>query len=150
MHKRFQLFLLIIFATLATDQLTKLWIIEHPNLPIVMIRDIFQIIFFRNNGIAFSIPLPELIIAPLVVLIILIGGWYLHRELDLRRPLAWVAIALILGGTIGNLLDRFRLGYVVDFIAVWKFPVFNVADIAITGGMLMLVLWYGALEKRKG
>ncbi len=78
---------------------------------------------------------------------IVVGGWYLHRELDLRKKLAITALALIVGGALGNVLDRLRLGYVVDFISLWKFPVFNVADIAITGGIGVLIVWYNALEK---
>ena len=149
MLKQLQIFILIAFTTLALDQFTKLWIVEHPKLPIVIIPDYVQIIFFRNTGVAFSIPLPEFIIIPLVLLMIVIGGWYLHRELDLRKKLAVAALALIVAGALGNVIDRLRLGYVVDFISLWKFPVFNVADIAITGGIAILIFWYSRLERRR-
>ena len=65
-----------------------------------------------------------------------------------------VALVLILSGAIGNLIDRIRVGYVVDFIefyyGVWRFPAFNVADMAIFVGALMLILeLFGILPRRK-
>ncbi len=142
------LFTEIAVGTFALDQLVKWWIMSvEKKLPFVLIPEIFQIEFFKNTGIAFSIPLPSISIIPLILILLVCGAWYLNRELDLRKPLAVTALGLIVGGTLGNLFDRVRLDYVVDFISVWKFPVFNIADAAITIGIGILILWYGVLEK---
>lgn len=152
MKKRLIFFLEVLFATLLLDQVTKYWITqsaENGRLPIEIIPNLAHIILFKNTGIAFSIPIPSTIIIPLVLVLIIIGTYYLYKELDLRKPLAVAALGLVLGGAIGNVIDRLRFDYVIDFISIWKFPVFNIADIAITAGIGMLVLWYGVLERKK-
>ncbi len=146
MKKRLIFFLEIVVLILALDQGTKLLMLQGSGGDIV--PGMVRFTLFKNAGIAFSIPLPSWIIVPLVVILIIIGAKYLHRELNLKKPLALAALGLILGGALGNLIDRIRFGYVVDFISIWKFPVFNVADAAITIGIGILILWYGVLEKK--
>lgn len=150
LRDRLLLFTEIAIGTFALDQITKMLVLSaEKNLPWELIPHMLQIEIFKNTGIAFSIPLPSISIVPLILVLMVGGAFFLHRELDLRKPLAVVALGLIVGGTLGNLFDRIRLGYVVDFISVWKFPVFNVADAAITGGIGILILWYGVLEKKE-
>lgn len=146
MKKRLIFFLEIVALILALDQGTKLLMLQGSGGDIV--PGLLRFTLFKNAGVAFSIPLPSWIIVPLVVMLIIIGAKYLHRELNLKKPLALAALGLILGGALGNLIDRVRFGYVVDFISIWKFPVFNVADAAITIGIGILMLWYGVLEKK--
>lgn len=146
--KRLIWFTEIASVTTIIDQLVKSTITSSTKLPIEIIPGYVQMMLFKNEGIAFSIPLPTIVIVPLVLLLILFGAFYLKKELDLTKPLALTAIGLIIGGTVGNLIDRFRFGYVIDFISIWKFPVFNIADAAITIGIGILILWYGVLEKR--
>ncbi|MFA7277809.1 MAG: signal peptidase II [Candidatus Gracilibacteria bacterium] len=146
--KRLIWFTEIASVTTIIDQLVKSTITSSTKLPIEIIPGYVQMMLFKNEGIAFSIPLPTIVIVPLVLLLILFGAFYLKKELDLTKPLALTAIGLIIGGTAGNLIDRFRFGYVIDFISIWKFPVFNIADAAITIGIGILILWYGVLEKR--
>lgn len=150
MKKRLNLFVIgafIAFATLALDQFTKNWIMHQQVQPPASVLHIF-----KNTGIALSIPLPTIIIIPLILILIIAAAYYLHREhkhqkINLHHPVIIVALALISGGALGNIIDRLRFGYVVDFIAIWKFPVFNLADAAITCGIAMLAVWYGVLEK---
>jgi signal peptidase II len=52
----------------------------------------------------------------------------------------------VLGGGLGNLIDRFTRGYVIDFISIWKWPVFNLADVFVTIGVLLIVLFYGKIK----
>ncbi len=147
--KRLIWFIEITLTTIVIDQLIKFAITSSTKLPIEIIPGYVQMMLFKNEGIAFSIPLPTIVIVPLVLLLILFGALYLKKELDLTKPLALTAVSLIIGGAIGNLIDRLRLGYVIDFISIWKFPVFNVADTAITIGIGILILWYAAFEKVK-
>lgn len=147
-------FIATFFATCIADQVTKLLILKYAENGILPIRilstglraarlesgNILSLILYKNTGIAFSIPLPETVIIPLIAILIIFGGFFLRKEIDLTRPAALVSLGLILGGALGNLLDRMRLGYVVDFVSVWIFPVFNIADAAITIGILLLIL----------
>ncbi len=93
----------------------------------------------RNPGGAFGLfqswaGLLTVITVAVVVVIVLLT----RRGVPLH-PLAGTALALQLGGALGNLIDRLRLGYVLDFIDVRVWPVFNIADSAITLGVLLLV-----------
>lgn len=134
---------------LALDQLTKVWVIRSHSLPLYIIRNFFRIIHSENTGIAFSIPIPQIILIPLIMLIIIFGLNALRKEMNLSHPIAFTSIAMILAGALGNLLDRLRLGYVIDFIAIGKFPVFNVADAGITVGIMILMICYSRLKKTR-
>ena len=78
----------------------------------------------------------------LVVMAIAVLGvfWYAFREFAARSPLVRIAFGGIVGGAIGNIVDRFHYGYVVDFIDARWWPVFNVADSCITIGVVLLIL----------
>lgn len=94
--------------------------------------------YAQNRGTAFGL-FPQLSsLVALASLAIVVGLlWHFARE---SHPPWWLTLATgaIVGGALGNLLDRARLGYVVDFIAVGSWPNFNVADSAITAGALIL------------
>ncbi|MCX6733432.1 MAG: signal peptidase II [Candidatus Peregrinibacteria bacterium] len=142
-------FTIIFIGMLALDQLTKVWVIRSHSLPLYIIRNFFRIIHSENTGIAFSIPIPQIILIPLIMLIIIFGLNALRKEMNLSHPIAFTSIAMILAGALGNLLDRLRLGYVIDFIAIGKFPVFNVADAGITVGIMILMICYSRLKKTR-
>jgi signal peptidase II len=97
-----------------------------------------ELVHVRNRGIAFglldgrSIALTVLTVAALALLV---GYFALHTN----RPLLWLATGLLLGGALGNLLDRVRDDAVTDFIDLPLWPAFNVADMAITAGVLVLL-----------
>jgi signal peptidase II len=134
------------------DRLSKLWIIAHlkPGNAIVVIPKVFRITHVLNTGAAFSMfetsHSPNLVrnllvgfsIAAVIVVLVLI--WKMGRTVTLTS----VALALILGGAIGNLYDRIRYQYVVDFLEVhivhYHWPDFNVADSAIVVGACLLLL----------
>jgi signal peptidase II len=127
------------------DQLTKAYVVAHLGyrdswVPIKAIESIFRFTHVHNTGAAFGM-FPEgglvfLIIAAVVSVIIVI---YYH-QIPAEAWLARIALGLQLGGALGNVIDRVRLGYVVDFFDVSIWPVFNVADSCIVIGVLLLVL----------
>ena len=99
----------------------------------------------RNTGVAFSLLSDSgvlLVVLPLLALVALVAFVLAHA----RRPLVWLPTGLLLGGAIGNLLDRVREGAVTDFVDLPYWPAFNLADVAITSGVLVL-LWL--LERRR-
>lgn len=147
--KHHLLFTVILIGTLVLDQLTKIWVTNASNLPIPIMGNFFRIIRSENTGIAFSIPIPQIILIPLIIFIIIFGLNALRKEIQFEHPIALTSIAIILAGSIGNLLDRLRLGHVIDFIAVGKFPIFNVADIGITCGIAALIFYYSKVKKNR-
>jgi signal peptidase II len=144
--------LLVSAVVLLLDRLTKLWIVGH--LPegdaIVVIRHVFRITHVRNPGAAFSMftdsPRPSLTHWILTLFSLAAGAVILFVILRYGRRLTptMVALALILGGTLGNVWDRIRFGMVTDFLEVhivhYHFPDFNVADSCIVIGGILLVL----------
>ncbi len=134
-------FYLIAAAVLAVDQATKLaaayWLQPHPSIP--LLGRFVSLSYRTNTGAAFGlVPWASTalqVLAAAVVAILLVYGWRMAQgslALD-------VALACLLGGAAGNLLDRLRLGYVVDFIDLHFWPVFNIADTAITVGAILFV-----------
>jgi len=94
----------------------------------------------RNTGAAFGMfpAATTALIALAAVIIIFIGVWGPHMAQS-NRLLA-VGLGMALGGAAGNLIDRLRLGYVLDFLDLHFWPVFNVADIGITCGVILVVI----------
>jgi signal peptidase II len=132
----------IVLLVVALDQLSKTWAVrELADGPVELVGNVaFRL--SRNRGGAFSLFqgfTPLLAVLAIVLAVVLVRA--LHRT---RDPLVLVALALILGGALGNLIDRlarspgFLRGEVVDFVDVGRFPVFNVADSAITIGAVLL------------
>jgi len=129
-----------VLIILFLDQLSKLIVIKNlsANQSIPIIKGLLYVTFVRNRGAAFGIlknQLPLFIFTALfaVVLIFLVISKKRQRPLILN-----ISLGLILAGAIGNLIDRLFLGYVVDFIDFRIWPVFNVADSAITVGAVLL------------
>jgi len=112
-----------------------------------IINNFLEFKYSENFGIAFSIPVPKtaLLIATIGLLIFL--TYYLVKELNLKKYVSQAALALIWAGGFGNLIDRIFRGYVVDFISIWKWPIFNVADVYILAGVLLLIGFYAKIKK---
>jgi signal peptidase II len=149
-NRRLSLLMLSVLVIVA-DRLTKNWIIHriHPGYDIPIIPGVFRLSHVLNTGAAFSLMenLPPnnvrlglisfSVIAAIFVFVLL---WRAGRTFSL----ASIALALILGGAIGNLYDRIRFHHVVDFLAVkiyhYNWPDFNVADSCIVIGACLLLL----------
>src|SRR5437764_15478399 len=131
---------LVAGIVLGLDQLTKHTIAagiaagdEHKFLPGV------TLVHVRNTGVAFSIFSGGgtlVLVFTLVALALLVGYFARHPE----RPMLWLPTGMLVGGAIGNLIDRIANGAVTDFIKLPHWPAFNVADMSITFGVLAL-LW---------
>lgn len=140
--------LIIVFLSLIfLDQLTKFWAVANlrGQNPIHIIDNQLSFIYVENRGAAFGILQDRrifFIILTTIVIVFLFG--YLLRHYRTHSFWANLALVLIMVGALGNLIDRIRLGYVVDFIALkfgglLNFPVFNIADMAVVSGALVLV-----------
>jgi signal peptidase II len=141
-------------ALVAADQITKALILKHlwPGRLVVVVPGFFNLTLCRNTGGAFSI-LSDKPILFMVLSVIAVGLLcYLFTRFEDRGASSFAAAA-ILAGALGNLADRFRLGYVVDFVdlhfGAWHWYVFNVADAAITLGAISLFVLTFVDERRR-
>lgn len=134
-------------VVLLLDQVTKKIVsgsMEVGN-SVSVIGDFFEIQLYKNNGAAFSM-LPNQQMFFIVITIVIVAGilWYIRRNRRSGSVLHLAALGLILGGAIGNLLDRAMYGEVVDFFKLtfgsYIFPIFNIADIGITIGVVLILL----------
>ena len=144
-------FYLIALAIVLTDQATKAIVLRTMRLgqSIPIVPGYFDLTFVLNPGAAFSLlaTLPERIRSPFFILISVAAAVLIvvYRARHLRgHRLATVSLGLILGGAVGNLIDRIRYGVVVDFLDAhvhqYHWPVFNVADSAISVGVTLLLI----------
>ena len=146
--------ILVVLTTLiiVLDQLTKYMIVERfrygESIPVI--AGFFSLTYIRNTGAAFGLlahanptfRIPFFVIVPLVALVA-IG--FIFRKIPERDVKLSTALSLVIGGAVGNLIDRVMLNYVVDFLDFhWRyeyhFPAFNVADMAICVGVGILML----------
>ncbi|HEY2743720.1 MAG TPA: signal peptidase II [Polyangia bacterium] len=156
MNRRHSIFVVATALALAFDQLTKSWA-RHVLLPIyprvkTVIPRVWEFRYSENPGAAFgllrNVPGAHLLFVP-IALGIAIGAFFYLRRADLRRP-ARVAceLGLIVGGALGNAIDRVSFGHVTDFV-VWKlgtheWDTFNIADAALVVGLIGLLIDAGA------
>ncbi len=140
---------LLFFGVAATvlilDQLSKAWVIANivPGTAVLVVGDLVRLIHSRNDGALFGLfgtAAPVLAIASIGVLALIVG----YHARSGRSPVLSVALGLLLGGAIGNLIDRIRLGYVVDWVDAGlggvRFWTFNIGDAAISVAILLLLL----------
>ncbi len=142
-------------GVLLADQASKLWVLHAhvywPEEGLELIPGFFALWFNVNTGGAFGI-LPhgtQILALAAGIAAVAIVVYSARAPMPLPRLLGF-ALALPLGGALGNLLDRVRLGHVIDFLALyagphrdWTFPIFNLADTAICTGVGLLALFYG-------
>jgi signal peptidase II len=130
---------LVALATVAADQAVKALVrssvAPHETVGVLPGIDIVNV---RNTGVAFSM-LSNGGALPVIVGVLALGALLAFFATHLSRPLVWLPTGLLVGGAAGNLIDRLREGSVTDFVKLPHWPAFNVADIAITFGVLTLV-----------
>jgi signal peptidase II len=143
-------------VTAALDQATKL-AIEHSialGATHVVIRGFFNIVHVGNTGAAWSIMRDNnLLLAAISAVTLALLIWF-RRSFPLHRPVVSWALGLICGGIVGNLVDRVRVGHVIDFLdfyrGAWHWPAFNVADSAICVGVTLYIIatWRDGQQKQ--
>ena len=157
MKKKTNHYLSYLLATLSMifaiflDQYTKLLAVENlkNQAPIDIIENVFQLHYLENRGAAFGILQNQKIFFVIIGIIILIVALFFYSKMPHERhfiPLR-ICLLLIASGAIGNMIDRIRLNYVIDFFyfELIDFPIFNVADIYVTlsaGLLIVLILFY--------
>ncbi|NMB41647.1 MAG: signal peptidase II [Firmicutes bacterium] len=124
------------------DQLSKSWVVGKlaPGETQALIPGIFYLTYVRNPGAAFGLLAHKtsffIVVALFLAIIILLSCYFLSNRYVLFR----FGLSLLLGGAMGNLFDRLKTGYVIDFLDFRIWPVFNLADTAITIGVILLFI----------
>lgn len=144
--------IILILAIVILDQWTKYWASNYlqPRGTIPVIEDVFSFTYVENRGAAFGILQNQRWVFIVITVIICIGmAYYLYIDNSLH-PLLRISLYLVLGGAIGNLIDRIKNGYVVDMfhVTLINFPVFNVADCFVVVGTIMLAYYLLFIEGR--
>ena len=137
-------FFLTALLVVTADQLSKIWIRSYPLGHLINKIGFIEITHIRNTGSAFGTfqgqSLALTIVGLAEVAVILVLAFYIYRRFPLLANIPnRIALGLILGGAVGNLIDRLSLGYVTDFVDVGFWPVFNIADSAVVVGVIIAV-----------
>lgn len=146
------LYEIVILLLIGLDQLSKIWAINDLKAigSIPIIQNMFHLTYVENRGAAFGMFQNNQIVFIIVAVVASIVGLYYIYKKKLNL-LGNISIVLIISGAIGNLIDRVRLGFVVDYFDfrfIWDY-VFNVADIFVVVGTILLCIYIIVFEKDK-
>lgn len=151
------IYYLVAVIIVALDQWTKWLVVTNMELGerIPLLDPTFALLSHRNRGAAWGMLEGQIWLFSIVTVIVIAGIlYYFHKEAK-GKPLFQLSLMIILGGAIGNFIDRLYLGEVVDFIDVlipiinYDFPIFNIADAALTIGVVMVMIVLFLEEKRE-
>lgn len=139
--------ILIIILGLIADRLTKVWALNSLSKvdEIVIIKNIFGFSYLENRGAAFGVFQNKVFLLGIVTSIVIAAMIFYLLKYKPASKLLRVSIALIISGAVGNLIDRFAYKFVVDFILVhykdvYYYPTFNVADMLVVVGTILLAI----------
>ncbi|WP_304262347.1 signal peptidase II [Kallipyga massiliensis] len=152
--------LVISLVVIVLDQVSKWWVVENlaSGKRIPVLGSFMEFSYLENRGVAFGMGQALAPFYPVLALAIVIGLLYFYqKELKGKSRLVDFSTAFIVGGAIGNVIDRLVHSFVVDFISLhfgnYSFPVFNVADCFVTLGVLFLLIYlffFSEENKEKG
>ncbi|QUH20903.1 signal peptidase II [Alkaliphilus sp. B6464] len=132
---------IIVIAVLILDQLSKILALKYlvPVGDIPIINNIFHLTYVENRGAAFGLFQNQKLFFVITTLLVLGFIWFYAHHNRLNKMMI-VGLSLVAGGAIGNLIDRVRLGFVVDYFnaVIINFPVFNIADSAVVVGAVLI------------
>jgi signal peptidase II len=152
--KDYLLLLGIAGAVVALDQWSKYLVranlqVSEAWMPVEALKPYIRIIHWNNTGAAFGIFPSGSLIFTVVAVIVTIAIIFYYPQVPQSQGQLRIALAMQLGGALGNLTDRLLQGTVTDFVAVLRFPVFNVADASISIGVAILLISMIVEERRK-
>jgi len=142
---------LIALILLFVDQFSKYIIRQNMSLAesIPVIKSIFHITYVENMGIAFGLFPQGHSLFIVISLIIILGIIFFERKKVIKSLKERFCLGLILGGALGNLIDRLRFGFVIDFLDFRIWPVFNLADSGVCIGGILMVFFLLRKRPRK-
>lgn len=138
--------IIISIILLCIDQISKLLVVNllTKTDSITIIKNFFYLTYINNDGAAFSILVGKRILLILIAVLVIVMLIRYIKKNNIQNKLELVSISLIIGGSLGNLMDRVVRGYVIDFLDFkifnYNFPIFNLADTFIVIGVFLLLL----------
>ena len=144
--------LVLALAIVLIDQLSKFYIQAHmmPNMSIPVIQDVFHITYILNPGAAFGLFEHQTIVFVIIAILMIAAVIYFYPQIPRQYRLLRFGIGLMVGGAIGNVIDRIKTGYVVDFFDFRIWPIFNVAGMGIVCGVGCIIFTILYLYKEDG
>lgn len=141
--KNKKILLLASLIIILLDQLTKVITVKTMSISqsIPLIKNILHLTYVTNTGAGFGI-FKNMNSVLIWITIVVIGAIFYYYDKIPKEKFPQISMGLILGGAFGNLIDRIFIGHVIDFIDFRIWPVFNVADSAITIGVIVLVIYF--------
>lgn len=149
------IFYIIALIILALDQLSKWLVVQDMSVgeDIPVIPHVFYLTSLRNTGAAWNILEGQFVFFFIITAVVLGIVIYYMQKAGRKQPLLGTALALIIGGTLGNFADRLFRGEVVDFIHIYiihySYPVFNIADSSLFIGVVLLIIYLVVDGRRK-
>ena len=147
--------IIISIILLCIDQISKLLVVNllTKTDSITIIKNFFYLTYINNDGAAFSILVGKRIFLILIAVLVTVMLIRYIKKNNIQNKLELVSISLIIGGSLGNLMDRVVRGYVIDFLDFkifnYNFPIFNLADVCITLGVILLSIHYFKTDYKK-
>ncbi|MBA4336927.1 signal peptidase II [bacterium] len=141
------IFALFVLDSFVLDRVLKEYLLYSLDSRLEIIPNVFALTIQENPGIAFSIKLPyyfQIILAPALILV---GIKFAFDYLDLNNKFVLVILGVIVGGALGNFVDRVMYRGVIDYLSFWHYPVFNLADVFIVVGIFLLIAFYGKIKR---
>lgn len=132
----------VVIIVFVLDQLSKVLALKYltPVGSIPIIKNIFHLTYVENRGAAFGILQNQKLLFIVFALLVLGSIWFYAHNNKLDKIMVY-GLSLVAGGALGNLADRIRLGFVVDYFHIANFPVFNIADSAVVIGITLISIF---------
>lgn len=144
---------LLALVVLIVDQVTKYLVVQNIELYQVkaFLPGVLSWMYIQNTGAAWSILEGQMWFFYVITTVVIIGVIYIMQKYAKESRLFSMGLALILAGALGNFIDRIRLGYVVDMVRIEliDFPIFNVADMSLSIGVALIIVYVLLDEKNK-
>ncbi|TFI60771.1 signal peptidase II [Carnobacterium divergens] len=144
---------LLALVVLIVDQVTKYLVVQNIELYQVkaFLPGVLSWMYIQNTGAAWSILEGQMWFFYVITTVVIIGILYIMQKYAKESRLFSMGLALILAGALGNFIDRIRLGYVVDMVRIEliDFPIFNVADMSLSIGVALIIVYVLLDEKNK-
>jgi len=139
--KKIVLLVSLSFDLFILESLIKYYFLNKvPKEGFYLFSKFLQIIYTPNKNVAFSLPLPQILTVVIVIVILIVLSYIWWQSWHKNNLWELTACSLIILGALSNLLDRLLFGYVIDYINIFFWPVFNLADVMIVGGIFIYIL----------
>lgn len=144
--------LLLVLVIVMMDQWSKFYIQTHMMLgmSIPVVQDVFHLTYILNPGAAFGLLEHQTMFFVVIAVCMVLAAIYYYPKIPKEYRLLRFGAGLVVGGALGNVIDRIRTGYVVDFFDFRIWPIFNIADIGIVCGVGCIIFTITYLYKEDG